>query len=71
MTEELSGIMFPMVARQIPNFKESFEQYAADLKKEAELIMNSKSQKGRFEIKKPSGRLIIIYPDETANAAYL
>jgi len=40
MTEKLSGLMFPMAASQIPDFKESFERYAADLKKEAEVIMN-------------------------------
>lgn len=40
MTEKLSGLMFPLAAKQIPDFKESFGQYAADLKREAELIMD-------------------------------
>jgi hypothetical protein len=43
MTETLSGLMFPLAAKQIPDFKASFEQYAADLKKEAELIANIKN----------------------------
>jgi uncharacterized protein YndB with AHSA1/START domain len=43
MTEKLSGLMFPMAAGQIPDFRESFEQYAADLKKEAEIIMKTKN----------------------------
>jgi hypothetical protein len=44
MTERLSGLMFPMAAGQIPDFAEMFEQYASDLKKEAETIMNIKNQ---------------------------
>ena len=43
MTEKLSGVMFPLAASQIPDFKESFCRYAADLKNEAELIMNIKN----------------------------
>lgn len=38
MTEKLGGLMFPMAAKSIPSFDESFEQFAADLKKEAEKI---------------------------------
>lgn len=36
MTEKIGGIMFPLFARMIPDFDESFDQFAADLKKEAE-----------------------------------
>lgn len=36
MSEKIGGIMFPMYAKYIPPFDESFEQLAADLKKEAE-----------------------------------
>ncbi len=42
MTEKIGGFMFPMYAKYIPPFDASFEQFAADLKKEAEVIMNSK-----------------------------
>ncbi|MFK7805937.1 MAG: SRPBCC family protein [Anaerolineae bacterium] len=41
MVEKIGGLMFPLYAKYIPEFDESFEQYAADLKKEAELIQNS------------------------------
>ena len=37
MTEKIGGLMFPMYAKMIPPFDESFEQFAADLKKEAEM----------------------------------
>jgi hypothetical protein len=30
--------MFPMAAKSIPDFKATFEQYAKDLKQEAETI---------------------------------
>jgi hypothetical protein len=43
MNEKLSGLMFPLAASQIPDFRASFEQYAADLKKQAELIMSIKN----------------------------
>ena len=43
MTEKIGGLMFPMYARYIPPFDESFEQFAADLKKEAELIQNTQN----------------------------
>ncbi|MFT5194651.1 MAG: hypothetical protein ACI9EW_002142 [Cellvibrionaceae bacterium] len=41
MVEKIGGLMFPLYAKYIPEFDESFEQYAADLKKEAELVQNS------------------------------
>jgi uncharacterized protein YndB with AHSA1/START domain len=41
MTEKIGGSIFPLFARFIPPFDESFEQFAADLKKEAETIHNS------------------------------
>lgn len=42
MTEKIGGPLFPLFARMIPSFDKSFEQFAADLKKEAEKIANSK-----------------------------
>lgn len=36
MVEKISGLMFPLYAKFIPPFDENFEQFAADLKKEAE-----------------------------------
>lgn len=36
MSEKIGGPIFPLFAGQIPSFDESFEQFAADLKKEAE-----------------------------------
>jgi len=36
MTEKIGGLMFPLFANKIPSFDESFEQFAADLKKAAE-----------------------------------
>lgn len=43
MTEKIGGPLFPMFAKYIPPFDESFEQFAAALKKEAESIQRSKS----------------------------
>jgi uncharacterized protein YndB with AHSA1/START domain len=43
MTEKIGGPLFPLFAGFIPSFDESFEQYAADLKREAKSIQNSKS----------------------------
>jgi uncharacterized protein YndB with AHSA1/START domain len=43
MTEKIGGLLFPMYGRFIPPFDESFEQFAADLKKEAETIHNAKN----------------------------
>jgi len=42
MTEKIGGPLFPLFARMIPSFDKSFEQFAADIKKEAEKIANSK-----------------------------
>ena len=36
MAETLSGLMLPMISGSLPDFGPSFEQYAADLKKESE-----------------------------------
>jgi len=38
MREKIGSPMFPLFASQIPSFDEAFEQYVADLKKEAESI---------------------------------
>lgn len=42
MTEKIGGLMFPLYAKHIPSFDQSFEQFASDLKKESETIMNAK-----------------------------
>ncbi|HEY4323899.1 MAG TPA: SRPBCC domain-containing protein [Mucilaginibacter sp.] len=42
MSEKIGGPLFPLFAKMIPSFDSSFEQFAADLKKEAEKIMNAK-----------------------------
>lgn len=42
MTEKIGGPLFPLFAKMIPSFDKSFEQFAADLKKEAESIVNIK-----------------------------
>jgi hypothetical protein len=36
MTEKIGSFMFPLFASKIPSFDESFETFAADLKKAAE-----------------------------------
>jgi len=36
MQERFSGLMLPFVGRALPDFGPVFEQYAADLKREAE-----------------------------------
>ena len=41
MTEKIGGFMFPLFANKIPPFDQSFEQFTADLKKEAETISQS------------------------------
>lgn len=41
MTEKIGGPIFPLFAKYIPSFDESFEKFAADLKKEAESIQSS------------------------------
>jgi uncharacterized protein YndB with AHSA1/START domain len=43
MREKIGGLFFPLFARFIPSFDESFEQFAADLKQEAEAIQNDQS----------------------------
>jgi uncharacterized protein YndB with AHSA1/START domain len=43
MDEKIGGPLFPLFAKMIPPFDQSFEQFAADLKKEAELINKSKN----------------------------
>lgn len=43
MIEKMGGLFFPMYSKYIPPFNESFEQFAADLKKEAELIQHTKN----------------------------
>lgn len=43
MTEKIGGPLFPLFAGLIPSFDQSFEQFAADLKREAEAIQNSES----------------------------
>ncbi|MEL6194167.1 MAG: SRPBCC domain-containing protein [Bacteroidota bacterium] len=42
MTEKIGGPMFPLFANKIPSFDESFEQFTADLKKEAERVAQAK-----------------------------
>ena len=42
MSEKIGGPLFPLFAKMIPSFDESFEKFAADLKKEAETIQGSK-----------------------------
>lgn len=42
MDEKIGGPMFPLFAKMIPSFDASFDRFAADLKKEAETIMNAK-----------------------------
>lgn len=41
MREKLGGMMFPMASKSIPPFDESFEQFAKDLKTEAESIQKA------------------------------
>lgn len=36
MSETLNGIMLPLIAGSLPDFRPAFEQFAKDLKKEAE-----------------------------------
>jgi uncharacterized protein YndB with AHSA1/START domain len=42
MNEKIGGPLFPLFAKMIPSFDESFERFTADLKKEAETIQSSK-----------------------------
>lgn len=43
MHEKIGGLMFPLYGRFIPSFDESFEQFTADLKREAEAIQIASS----------------------------
>lgn len=42
MREKIGGPLFPLFARMIPSFDQSFEQFARDLQKEAETISKTK-----------------------------
>ena len=42
MNEKIGGPIFPLFARMIPPFDQSFEQFAKDLKNEAETISKTK-----------------------------
>ena len=42
MSEKIGGLIFPLFANKIPAFDESFEQFVADLKTEAERLSASK-----------------------------
>ena len=42
MTEKIGGPLFPLFAKHIPPFDESFERFAADLKAEAETVQRSR-----------------------------
>jgi hypothetical protein len=42
ISEKIGGPIFPLLANMIPAFDKSFEQFASDLKKEAERISNTK-----------------------------
>lgn len=41
MQERIGGLLFPLFAKHIPSFDENFEQFAADLKKEAERLAST------------------------------
>ena len=42
MNEKIGGPIFPLFAKMIPPFDKSFEQFASDLKNEAETISHTK-----------------------------
>lgn len=42
MSEKIGGLIFPLFAKMIPPFDEAFEQFAHDLKNEAETISKTK-----------------------------
>ncbi|HQQ96631.1 MAG TPA: SRPBCC domain-containing protein [Cyclobacteriaceae bacterium] len=42
MVEKIGGPLFPLFAKMIPPFDEAFEQFARDLKQEAEVISKTK-----------------------------
>jgi uncharacterized protein YndB with AHSA1/START domain len=50
MWEKIGGPFFPLFAGSIPSFDETFERYAADLKREAETIQRSKSNWSESQI---------------------
>ena len=41
MHEKIGSFMFPLYANKIPPFDKNFEQWVADLKKEAEAVANT------------------------------
>jgi uncharacterized protein YndB with AHSA1/START domain len=43
MTERIGGPLFPLFARYLPSFDESFDRFAADLKREAETIQRTQN----------------------------
>ncbi len=43
MSEKIGGVLFPLYRSYIPSFDDSFEKFATDLKKEAELIEQQKN----------------------------
>ena len=43
MSEKIGGPLFPLFAGMIPAFDESFDQFAVDIKKEAETIQRSRN----------------------------
>ena len=42
MSEKIGGPIFPLFSKMIPSFDASFEQFAKDLKNEAEVISKTK-----------------------------
>jgi hypothetical protein len=42
MVEKIGGLLFPLFAKMILPFDETFEQFAKDLKNEAEIISKAK-----------------------------
>lgn len=42
MTEKIGGPIFPLIVRMIPPFDQAFEQFASDLKREAEAISKTR-----------------------------
>ena len=42
MVEKIGGPLFPFFAKMIPPFDQAFEQYAKDIKNEAETISKTK-----------------------------
>lgn len=46
MIEVISGLVLPMIGGSLPDFRPTFEQYAADLKREAEKVSEWEKQNG-------------------------